>query len=231
MTEVLGQVLRQQQRALPDQRELEKSIRQLEQENARSTLRQIQHATEYKGLRSIKNFIKERTAELEPAEAERVGADMTELASARRLLLDNAISLDKSYSRSLTELETGNRRLLETTADFDTLLAETLLWIRSAPRPNLATLRPFPGRLSGWCPRNAGLTSSGHSLTVWCARQCSCCCLAWSGSCSSRCAGYGRCSGRRATMIGKPSLDQFSFTLKALGLTLLLAVPLPCCWL
>ena len=227
ITEVLGQVLRQQQRALPDQRTLEKSIRQLEQENAQSTLRQIQYATEYKGLRSIKNFIKERTAELEPTEAEQVGADMTELANARRLLLDNAISLDKSYSRSLTELETGNRRLLETTADFDNLLAETLLWIRSAPRPNLATLQTIPGQVVGLVSPERWLDVLGTLADRVVRSPVFVLLLGLVGFLLFKVRRLLALLRETGTSIGKPSQDKFLFTLKALGLTLLLAVPLP----
>ncbi|MGB5259314.1 MAG: hypothetical protein WBO34_02190, partial [Gammaproteobacteria bacterium] len=227
LTDVLGQVLRQQQRALPDQRMLKKEIRQLEQENARSTLRQIQHAAEYKGLRSIKDFIHERTADLEPAEAERVGADMMELASTRRLLLDNAINLDKSYSRSLTELETGNRRLLETTADFDKLLAEKLLWIRSTPRLNLATLQAIPGQVVGlvsperWLDVLGALADRVPRSPVFVLL------LGLVGILLFKVRRLLALLSETGNTIGKPSRDKFSFTLKALGLTLLLAVPLP----
>jgi potassium efflux system protein len=227
LTEVLGQVLRQQQQALPDQSSLEKSIRQFEQENARSTLRQIQYATEYKGLRSIKDYVRERTAELEPAEAERVGADMMELAKARRLLLDNAISLSKSYSRALTELETGNRRLLKTTVDFDNLLAEKLLWIRSAPQPNLATLQAIPGQLvelvspAGWLDVFRIFADRLFRSPVFVLL------LGLVGFLLFKARRLLALLRQTGSPVGKPSLDKFSFTLKALGLTLLLAVPLP----
>ena len=227
LTEVLGQVLRQQQRALPDQRMLEKRIRELEQENARSTLRQIQYAAEYKGLRSIKDYVRERTAGLEAAEAEQVGADMTELASARRVLLENAISLGKSTSRTLTELETGNRRLLETTADFDNLLAEKLLWIRSNPRPDLATLQAIPGQVVGlvspasWLGVYRTLADRVVRSPVFVLL------LGLVGILLFRVRRLLALLRETGNTIGKPSRDKFSFTFKALGLTLLLAVPLP----
>ena len=227
ITDVLGQALLQQHRALPNQRELKKRIRQLEQEIAQSTLRQIHYATEHKGLDSIKDFIKERTAELEPAEAEQVGADMTEFAKARRLLLGYAVSLDRSYSKSLMEFETDNRRLLETTADFDKLLGENLLWIRSAPRPNLATLQAIPGQVVGLLSPERWLDVFGTLSDRIVRSPVFVLLLGLVGVLLFKMRRLLALLRETGTSIGKPSQDKFSLTLKALGLTLVLAVPLP----
>jgi len=227
LTEVLGEVLLQQRKTLPDQRRLAKTIRRLEQENAQSALRQIRYDSEYKALRSIDDYVRERVAGLQPDEAELVAADLEELAGARRQLLEKALNLGKSSSRSLAELESSNRRLLGTTADFDNFLAEKLLWIRSAPRPSLAVLQAIPGQLAElllperWFSVFESLAGRLMQSPLYALLLGLSAILLLK---SRRLLALLRALGNP---VGKPSLDRFSYTLKALGITLLLAVPLP----
>lgn len=227
LTQVLGEVLYQQRQTLPDQRKLQGTIRRLENENAQTTLRHIQYATEHKKLRNIDEYVKERTAGLAPAEVERIGEDMTELASARRQLLDKAISLAKSYSRALSELETVNRRLLGTTVEFDNFLAEKLLWIRSAPPLSIASLQAIPGQFASLVSPERWYVVIGELLERIRHSPLAVLLLALVGALlwkSRRLLALLRVTGGP---VGKPSLDKFEYTLKALGLTLLLALPLP----
>ena len=227
LTQVVGEVLYQQRETLPDEHKLDRTIRRLEDEGAQLALRQIQYTTEYKQLRSIDDYVKGRTAGLTPEEAELVAVDMAELAKTRRQLLDKAISLSKSFSRALTELEADNRRLLKTAADFDDFLAEKLLWIRSAPPPSLATLQDIPSKAVAlvspvhWYQAFRTLADRviGSPLAVLLLGLSGY--LLWK---SRRLLALLRVTGNP---VGKASQDSFSFTLKALGLTLLLAVPLP----
>ena len=227
LTEVLGEVLLQQRKALPDQRRLSKTVRQLEQQNAHSALQQIRYESEFKSLRNVDDYVSERSAGLAADVAEQVAADLAELAGARRQLLEKALSLSKSYSRSLAELEAGYRRLLRTTTDFDNFLAGKLLWIRSAPRPNLAVVQAIPGQLSElllperWL---AVFTSLADRLmhSPWYIFLLGLAAVLLLKT--RRLLALLRVLGNP---VGKPSLDRFSYTLKALGVTLLLAMPLP----
>jgi potassium efflux system protein len=227
LSEVLGEVLRQQRLTLPDQRKLRKKIKRLEQDNAQSALRQIQHALEQKSLRDMKEYVAQRTAGLDEDTAGQVRADLEDLANSRKTLLDTAMSLNKSYSRSLNELEAGNRRLLKTSMGFDDFLAEKLLWIRSAPNPNLAALQAMPGQVGGlFSPARwfevfrllaARLAQSPLFVLL----------LALTGFLLWKSRGFRARLRASGEQVGKPSVDKFSFTLKALGLTLLLAAPWP----
>jgi potassium efflux system protein len=227
LSEVLGEVLREQRNTLPDQRKLRRKIRELEKENAQSTLRQIKHALEYKRLRNPGIYIEERTVGLDADEAALLSVDLKTLASARRELLDAALGLDKSYSRSLTELEMGNRRLLKTAADFDIFLAEKLLWIRSAPNPNLATLVAIPGQV-------ADLLSPGRWYGVFSMLVARIThsplfvfLLGLVGALFWKARQFRVLLRETGSHVGKPSRDKFSFTLRALGFTLLLAASWP----
>jgi len=227
LSEVLGEVLRHQRQTLPDQRRLGKRVSQLEKTGAQTTLRHILYAEEYKKLRSVYGYVNEHTADLEPAEAARMSPDLYELASARRLLLEKAIDLNKSYSRSLAEYAAGTRKLLKETADFDSFLAEKLLWIRSAPAPNLEALQAIPGQVAKllspvrWYDVFQTLAVQLTHSPVFVLLLGLAGVLLWK---AQHMLVLLRDTGKQ---MGKPSLDKFSFTFKALGLTLLLAVPLP----
>ena len=227
LSEVVGEVLREQRQNLPDTRELRRKISKIEKDNARAALRQIQHSTEYKGLRDLDEFVKARTADLETAEAAAISADIRGLAESRRTLLDNALNLDKSYLRSLAEMSTSYLRLLKITLDYDEFLDENLLWIRSAPMPGLATLKALPGQFgllfspARWLEVAetlfARMAQSPFFLLV----------LAVVGWLLWKARWLHNLLTATGIQVGKPTLDRFSYTLKALGLTVLLAVPWP----
>ena len=227
LSEVLGEVLRHQRQTLPDQRKLGKRVSQLEKTGAQSALQLIQYTDKYKKLRKVYDYVNEQTVDLEPAEAARVSPDLYELASARRLLFEKAIDLNKSYSRSLAEYAAHTRKLLKETADFDSFLAEKLLWIRSAPAPNLEALQAIPGQVATllspvrWYDVFQTLAVQLTRSPVFVFLLGLVGVLLWK---AKHMLVLLRDTGKQ---MGKPSLDKFSYTGKALGLTLLLAVPLP----
>jgi potassium efflux system protein len=227
LSEVLGEVLREQRQTLPNTRKLSKKVSKIESDSAHAALRQIQHSQEYKGLRDMDEFVEAHIADLEAAAAALVSEDVRGLAESRRTLLNKALDLDKSFSRSLAELAASYRRLLRTTRDYDEFLAENLLWLRSAPMPSLATLKAVPEQLgllfspARWLEVSktllAGFARSPFSLFM----------LAVFGLLLWRARRFRVLLKAMGMQVGKPSLDRFSYTLKALGLTLLLAAPWP----
>ena len=227
LSEVLGEVLREQRQTLPNKRKLQKKIGKFEDDNAQAALRQLQHDQEYKELRDTDEFIDASTEGLDKAEAGAIRADIRELAESRRVLLGKALDLDKSYSRSLTELAASYRRLLKVSSDYDVFLAENLLWIRSAQLPSLVTLKVLPGQIglllspARWLDvletLVAGIGRSPFVIFL----------LAAIGMLFWKARRFRALLTATGMQIGKPSLDRFSYTLKALGLTLLLAVPGP----
>jgi potassium efflux system protein len=227
MSEVLGEVLRKQRATLPNLRKLKKLVAELEQENARMALQQIQHAEEQKRLRDMDEYVDTLLVGLPADEAAGVRADLLGIAAIRKALLDKAISLENSYLRALNELDDAYRRLFENAQAFDNYLAENLLWIRSAPWPGLNDLRLVPGQVGGllsplkWFEVSESLLRQALysppflmmlALFAW---------LLWK---TRRFRALLKVMGLQ---VGKPSVDRFSSTLKALGLTLLLAAPWP----
>ena len=227
LSEVLGQVLRKQRQTLPEQRNLKKRIKRYEQDNAHVSLSQIQHNEEYRKLRHIDSYIAEHTADLDASEAGPLDDDLRELAEHRRLLLGKALDINKSYRRSLNELTASYRQLLDATVAFDGFLAEKLLWIRSAPAPNMAAVLAIPGQVAllfspeRWLEVSRALVSGLVTIPVVGLLFIAFGMLMWKTR-------HFKVLLRALSMqVGKPSLDKFSFTLKALGLTVLLAAPWP----
>ena len=227
LSEVLGEVLREQRQTLPNMRKLRKRISRIEDDNAQAALRQIRHSQEYKSLRDMDDYIEASTAELEAAEAAAIGADVRELAVARKQLLEKALNLDKSLSRSLEELASSYRRLLKTTLDYDVFLAENLLWIRSAPMPSLATLKAIPGQLAMLFSPARWLEAAGALPAGFAASPFAVMLLAVFAFLLLKARRLQVLLRADAMQVGKPSLDRFSYTLQALGVTLLLAAPWP----
>ena len=227
MSNVLGEVLREQKRTLPDLRSLRKQAKQRERETADVTLRQIREGDEYKELLEPDTYIKALATDLSSGELEAIHADLSNLVEIRKSLLDNAITLDNTYLRTAAELEAAYQRLFKATQEYRNFLDENLLWIRSAPLPGMRDLEVLPDQLAillspgSWQSLlrvlTARLTESPLLVLVlaisgW---------LVWR---SRQLYAFIKLMGNK---VGKPSLDEFSFTLKALGASVLLAGPWP----
>jgi len=227
LSQALGQVLLEQRSALPDLRSFRKQAKRHEQMIADASLLQIQFNEERKRLRDVDTYVDELVKRLPPEEAGQVRADLSDLAMKRRQLLDKAISLIDAYLRALGELNYAQRRLMDTVEAYDDFLAERLLWVRSAPPPSLALLASFPKQVyeliapSHWLEVIEILRFQlQHSVNLWLALILFSI-LLW------------KTPWMRQTLLDagrkviKPRSDRFRYTLRALALTLLLALPWP----
>ena len=227
LNDVLGEVLRQQRQSLPEPGKLRRELKELEGNNARVTLELIQQSAELKRLRKPEKYIAELSQGLSRGEVEQINNDLLELVNSRRDLLDKSINLHKSYLRSLSELATGYRHLLDASTGYDVFLAENLLWIRSAPPPGLDIITDIPAQIGWLFSPSRWLEIPGSliagildSLTVkmllllfvvliWKIRH------------------LRRELIATGDPVGKVATDRFSYTAKALGLTVLLALTWP----
>jgi len=227
MSEVLGEVLRKQRATLPDLRKLKKLVAAHDRENARMALQQIQHGEERKRLRDVDEYVNALVADLPAEEAAGVRADLVQLATIRRTLLDKAASLENSYLRALNELDDAYRRLYVNAQAFDDFLAENLLWIRSAPWPGLNDLRLMHVQVGAllsplkWFEVSEILLKRAIYSPPFLLMLVLFAYLVW------RVRRFRALLRVMGLQVGKPSVDRFSFTLRALGLTLLLAAPWP----
>ncbi len=227
LSQALGRVLLEQRRSLPVPGIYRKQARTREQNSTEAGLRLIRYEEEHRTLRSIPDYISELTTDLAAETTREIHAELTELATSRRTLLDKAAALNQAYLRSLGELDFAQRQLLDTVEAYNTYLDERLLWIRSISSPNLEMLQAVPGQIiqllspTHWRGvLNTIIERLTHSpvflpvtllfaVLLWQRRK------------------LRSVLGDTGKKTGRPSTDRFSYTLQALSLTLLLAAPWP----
>jgi len=228
LNQALGRVLFEQQRELPNPRMVRKQDREREQKITSTGLRMIQLDEERQKLGNIADYIDDLTAALTPEEIRGIRGELEMLATKRKELLNQAISLNQAYLRVLGEVEFAQRQLLNNVRDYDAFISENLLWIRSARAPDMNTLREIPGQfmqlLSPGQWRDAasllGLRAVEAPFTILLPAGLAGIVLLW----SRRLRVLLRATGDQ---VGKPLTDKFLYTFQALLLTLLLAIPWP----
>ena len=227
LSQALGQVLLEQRRLLPDIRAIRKQAKARESLIADAALTQIQHNEEYKQLRHIATYVEQLSAELPPEQANAIRQDLEDLARQRSKLLEKALALDETYLRALGELDYAQNQLIQAIEAYDALLAERLLWIRSAPPPNLTMLLELPVQFyqllspSHWLGAIEILVIRFITSPVPVLVLIVFAVLLFK---SKRMREILSTTGR---LIIKPRSDRFRYTLQAFGLTLLLAAPWP----
>ena len=148
LSQVLGQVLLEQSRNLPDSAVFRKAERRHNTRVVDSSLRQILNQQERGSLRDMADYV-ENLITWEPFyEQAKLRAELLILAEARRELLDKAIAADETYQQALGELDFARRQLFETVTAYEKFLDERLLWIRSGELPNWDTIKSIPQTLS-----------------------------------------------------------------------------------
>ena len=227
LNDVLGEVLRHQRNSLPEPGTLRRELKKLEGNNARVTLELIQQGAEQKRLRKPEEYIAALSQGLSRGEVEQITDDLMELANSRRDLLDKSINLHKSYLRSLTELAASYRHLHDASTGYDVFLAENLLWIRSAPSPGLNIITDIPAQFiwlfspSRWLEVPGALIAGVlDSLPVKILMLLFVALIWKTRNLRKELIATG-------DPVGKPATDRFSYTARALGLTLLLALTWP----
>jgi potassium efflux system protein len=232
----LGRILLQQFDALPDLRAFVQNDAQRKAEIADRTVRRLQHRAEARRIADADATVERLALELQAdasappateAHADAQKAKLLELVQQRQTLLDKALKTDQTYVGQLRELDRAEQALLTTAGEYDAYLDEQLPWLRNAKPMRLEDIRAMPGEL-----RARLAAADVPDLPGLIGRQ-----LARSPAFWLAVIGAGVLLSRRRAIIatiesitpriGKPTTDRMGYTVRALGLTLLLAVPLP----
>ncbi len=227
LSQALGQILLEQRRLLPDVRQIKRDARNRENLIAETALYQIQVKEELRSLRNLQEYVDNLASNMTPEEVLASRSDLLELATARRNLLEKTATLGDAFLRALGELDYAQRHLINTLNQYNSFLSERLLWVRSSPAPSIALLLATPAQvLDILSPVNwyntlkvlsRQLTASAWPLLILATSII----LLWKK----------RVLKQRllvsAHFIIKPRLDKFRYSLEALGLTLLIALPWP----
>jgi potassium efflux system protein len=228
LNQALGQVLYEQQRELPNPGTFRKQTRERERMITAAGLRLIQYEEDREELGSVADYVNSLTAGLAPEEVRNIRGELEQLASNRKTLLSQAITLNQAYLRALGEVEFSQRQLFNTVNDYDSFISENLLWIRSAKAPDMSTLREIPGQfMQLLSPRQwmetadllgSRATQSPFSFLLP---------MAIAGIILLRSGKFRELLRATGNQVGKPRNDKFLYTFQALLLTLLLATPWP----
>lgn len=147
LSHVLGQVLHEQRRSLPDTRQFARQSSQREKRIATVTLSKIQLEEEQRELKNLPQYVSEYSSDLTPAQQSEIRDELSALAQSRVDLIDQALGIQRTYLAALGELEFTERRLREVVSAFDAFLDKRLLWIRSAQPVGLETAAQIPGQV------------------------------------------------------------------------------------
>ena len=227
LSQVLGQVLLDRRRNLPDTKPFHNKEKIRNRLMAKVGLRQISNTEKRQNLRDTGHYISQLTAELPQQVTESIRADLVKLVASRRELLADAIALDSDYLQTLEEADRAYRQTLESVENYENFLAKHLLWVRNAPLPTLKNIplavKQFNWLLnpSLWLETFYALLSSATDSPVLSIGVILFIIL------RLNCGRLHRIIEKSGKSVGKPMEDHFSYTFKALIASLLLALPWP----
>jgi len=227
LSKALGQVLLDRRNQLPDLRQYEENIEARADEIAEATLRQIRYREEERQLRDLDHYIHELTARDHAARQPPVRAQLIEALNQRKHLIGQALAIEEDYIRQLGEINYASEQVILVAANYDDFLAERLLWVRSAPTVGLDTLVNLPSATAwlfsteGWSEIARALTERNrNAILFWLG-------VAVAALLFSRTSRLKRSIRALAEPLRRIRTDRIRFTLQAIGLSLLAALPLP----
>ena len=227
MSKLLGKVLQEQSRALPDTRLYQKKAKQLEDKIADVSLQQIEYREEKEKLHNLNQYVEEYINAATDEAKQQLHVPINNLATDRAGYLEQLISIQDAYIRAMSELDFSQTRLLEVADNYDEYLDERLLWIRSAPAISFTNFSAIPGQIQN-------LLSPTHWInlikTLWQQATSSIYMLLTLIAVTFLLL---KDRAMRAALhatgkyIGKPTKDSIRYTLEGIGWTLLLALAWP----
>jgi potassium efflux system protein len=231
----LGRILLQQFDALPDLEALVQNDAQRRAEIADLTVRRLEHRAEARRIADAEATVARLMLEMqadagdgsrsEPRQGQE--AKLLELVQQRQTLLEQALETYQLYLGKLNEVDRAEQALLATAAEYDAYLDEQLPWLRNAKPIRLDDIRAMPAELGA---RLAANDLAGLPLLI--TRQLATSPVFWLALLGAAVLLVRRRAIIRALesvtrFINKPTTDRMRYTWRVLGLTLLLAAPLP----
>ncbi len=226
LNRALGQVLVDRRAAMPDLRDLRKQISEREDAIADATLRQIRFREERRRLQDMDAALDALTESDPSATDPQVRDALRDLIVQRKALLADALTADDALIRKLTEVNQSAYRLLDVANGFLGFLDKHLLWVRSTMPLGIENLSLIPASAaqllsaSGWGEvLRSLLFELRRSPWLWLTLALVAL-LFWNAS------RLKRAIRATAEPLRRIRTDQFRFTVDALGLTLIAALPL-----
>ena len=227
LSEALGQVLLEQRRSLPDFGDFKAAEKRRQHLVVESSLRQIRNQQERTRMRDINLYVDDLMAALSDTWKKLLRVEVLEFTEARRDLLDRAIAAEDTYLQALGELDFTQRLLSETVSAYNKFLAERLLWIRTGKAPSWEMLKAIGESvedfvaLEHWLELGSALVSPDSFPWVLLVG------LALFAVLMKYRPSLRASLERTSRQVGQIRHDRIYYTLKALAVTLVLALPWP----
>ena len=233
-SDAIGPILLEERRALPDVRQFQRTAGERQQRIIQTRLEQYQTEQQARRARAIEDHLKELIAQFDPqwsdAQRQAVTVQLRPLLTDRQQLLEK---LSSGYANLITELvalDDSQRKLSDQAVQYAALLDRYLLWIRSSPPLNAGWPAAL-GQALDWLTDRHHWQAAGQNL--WQAIQKQPVIALFSLLVLLALFYYRRtlirCLGANTDAIGDVRQDSFGLTVRALGITALLALPWP--WL
>ena len=223
----LGRLLLAQRESLPDIRTYVRREDARAQEIATTVVRRLHYREEARRIsdldQTVANFEVQLTADTVPEQRDRLRT----LVEHRQALLKKATEAEEFYLTKLRQLNAADHQLLVVVRAYEDFLSEHLLWLGSADPTRLKDLQNLPEEVRQQLSPTiwSGLARVFidqvlHTIAFWLVLLVAAA-LLWKRRALT--------AAIEATTVrlGKPSTDSFSYTLRALALTLIAAAPLP----
>jgi potassium-dependent mechanosensitive channel len=227
LSKALGQVLVERRDQIPDLRQYRRVIQDREDAIAEATLRQIRYREEQRHLRSLDAYLDDLTARDPSAQAPEVREQLKKTLDQRLRLIAQALIVEDDYIRQLGELNYAADQLIRTGESYDSYLAERLLWVRSTLPVGLETLAALPSAVGWliarehWIEVARVLVHAGlHAPLLW-GGSLVVVLLFW------KLSALRRAIRATAEPLRRIRTDRLGHTAKAIGLSLLAALPAP----
>ena len=149
MSKILGRVLQEQRRSLPDTRLSRKKVKRLEEKIADVSLQQLEYKDEYQKLRDLDAYAESYMLEAGVEDIPQLTGQIHSLLTDRNEYLSQLISIQSAYARALSEFDFSQTRLLDAARRYDDFLAKNLLWIRNVAPVSLSNVNAIPGQVHG----------------------------------------------------------------------------------
>ncbi len=227
LSQTLGPILFEQKNRLPDEHAFEKEAKSLELQIARAGLLRLQHNDDLQQLNNMDAYLENLTTELTQQERQKIQPDLKNLVSSREQLLKKLTEVESTYIRTLDDVNFAAKKLQQVVNDYNQLLEKQLFWMRSSPVISWEGIKDIPKsllqflRMDNWLGASRSLLSSLHESSIRVVGILLALLLFLK---SSHIRQLLLATGKN---LRKISSDKFSYTIKAIFYTFLLALPWP----
>ncbi|MCP5426184.1 MAG: mechanosensitive ion channel [Gammaproteobacteria bacterium] len=194
--------------------------------SATQSLRELDQEKELDELRDLDPWLNDRTRDLPSEEAAAIRDSLTELARQRITLLTQSLQNSESFLSLVSELKTVIDEIKSVARRYDAFVAEHLLWLRTAPIIDRNSLENAQ-EAAAWLISQTHLRQAGSLLLGMLSSNLG---LIFALAATLLLVFFGPATRRALVKTAEPlkrvRVDSFSYTLRALGWTALLALPM-----